>query len=648
MTSNPNPFIRPDQTSSSLSWQLLWTAAVPRLWLFFLCLLTVVLLAVIYLMVTPKVYESIATVQVEQTEQRAYQATDKNQAAEDDLKGDDVVKTIEQDLQNYSLFVKVVSDPKIANDPRFLVGYPKTATPPSVSDLAGWLEGNTKVEARHGTRLIDVTVYHQVPAMAQELAQDLIDSFTEMNGESQNLTEQAALKFLMGQSDEVKANLQKAEDSLEVYKDSLLLKDRVDDQQRVLDALRQRYREKHPQLIQARMLLADLMQTFDAEFQKAIANSGSEAAYWATKSDELASSAPADRIPTELKMVDARSEVLQKEVDTDSALFDHILKQMRDTDVSRDSAATPIRLVEPPPLPDPKKPALPKKLIVLLIAFAGGSLLGVGAIAFTHAIDSSIKSPAEAEALLGLPILGAIPRVSTKKKNLNHELVVASDPSSAAAEGFRSLRAVIDLLGKAAEHRTILFTSAVPSEGKTFVSCNHALALAQAGLTTLLVDTDLRRPSVHTRFQIENKIGFVEVVTRDLDLNEAVHFRVAKNLNILTAGGKCPNPAELLAGSGFKETLTKALMNYDRIVFDCSPVNLVSDSLLIAGFVDTVCLVIRANSTARQGPLYAVSMLRRVNKEPSGFVLNAIPPRQDRQNLGYKGKDAAAYRQSYS
>jgi capsular exopolysaccharide synthesis family protein len=210
------------------------------------------------------------------------------------------------------------------------------------------------------------------------------------------------------------------------------------------------------------------------------------------------------------------------------------------------------------------------------------------------------------------------------------------------------LRTVIDLLGKAAEHRTIVFTSALPGEGKTFVSCNYALVLAQAGLKTLLVDTDLRRPAVHSRFHLENKIGFLEVVTRDLNLTQAVHQNVAQNLDVLSAGGRCPNPAELLAGSGFKDVLTKALASYDRVVFDASPVNLVSDALLIAPYLDTVCLVIRAAGTERQAPLHAVSLLRRGQKEPSGIILNALPPWSDRLYLGYKGGEADAYRKSYS
>ena len=663
MTENPSKYIAAETTPTTISWQYLWTIGAPRLRLFFLCFFGVILIAIAYLIQAPRLYESTATVQVELQEQRAFKSTDKDDGA-DSLKGDDVIMTIEQNLQNYSLFVKVVSDPKIANDPDFLVGYSGTTSPPDVSELAEWLKSNTKVVLRHGTRLIDISVDHQVPAMAQKLAQAILNSFALANSEAQNVSQQTALKFLMVESDQAKAGLQKSEDSLEIYKDSLLLKDRIDDQQRVIDALKQRYRDKHPQLIQARMLLADLMQTFDVEFKKVITNSSSEAAYWASNSNELATASPEDRIATELKLVEARSEVLQKQVDTESAHFDNVLKQMRETDVSQDSASTETTVVEPPPFPH--KPAKPQKLIILLLGMAAGTLVGVGAVALSHAIDSSIRSPIEAETLLGLPVFIAIPRMPSKKKPgigpalvsvvgksskyvgpSDTELVVTEDPGSAAAEAFRSLRAVLDLLGKAAERRTILFTSALPSEGKTFVSCNHALALAQAGLSTLLVDTDLRRPSVHTRFKIENKIGFVEVVTQDLDLNQAVHFRVAKNLSILTAGARCPNPAELLAGSGFKDTLTKALMNYDRVVFDCSPVNLVSDSLLIAGYVDTVCLVVRAAITPRQAPLHAVTLLRRVNKEPSGIILNAVPPWNDQLHLGYKSKDGHAYRQSY-
>jgi capsular exopolysaccharide synthesis family protein len=659
---NPTNFTPPESTESSVNWYYLWMMGIRRKWLFFLGFIPVVAFAIVYLLTAPRIYESTAVVQVEQREQRAFKPLDKEGQPED-LKSEDVLKTIEQNLQNYSLFVNVASDPKVISNPDFLVGYRGQKNPLVISDLVEWLRSNTKVALRHGTRLIDVTVDHQVPAMAQELAQAIIDAFVLQNVQAQNATQQVTLKFLVAQSEEVKENLQKSEDSLQAYRDSLLLKDRIDDQRRVVDALRQRYREKHPQLIQARMLLSDLMRSFDQDFKNVVANSPSETAYWASDKHNVAYVSAGDRISTELKLVEARSEVLQKEVDTESALFDNILKQLRETNVNHDSAATDIRVVEPPPLP--VKPAKPKKGIILFLGLAMGTVLGVGAVALAYALDSSIQTPPEAETLLGLPVLGTLPRLSPKKAPgmsiipssgrtgtdqtalSDNGLVVLADPGGMAAEGFRSLRAVINLLGKTAEHRAILFTSALPEEGKTFVSCNYALALAQAGTRTLLVDTDLRRPALHSRFNLENKAGFLEVVTHDLELTTVVHRNVTNNLDILSAGGRCPNPAEFLAGSGFKDVLTKALANYDSIILDGCPVNLVSDSLLIARYVDTVCLVIRAASTPRQAPLHAVTLLRRAQKEPAGIILNAVPPWHDHIYSGYKGNDGPIYRQNY-
>ena len=659
---NPNRSILPENAALPVNWYYLWMMGIRRKWLFLACFIPVVILTGIYLLMAPRVYESTSVIQVEQREQRAFKPLDKEGQPED-LKSEDVLKTIEQNLQNYSLFVNVVSDPKIATDPDFLVGYSRQKNPPIVSDLAEWLRFNTKVALRHGTRLIDVTIDHQVPAMAQKLTQALIDAFVLQNVQAQNSAQQITLKFLVAQSEAVKENLQKSEDSLQAYRDSLLLKDRIDDQKRVLDALRQRYREKHPQLIQARMLLADLMLSFDQDFKNVVANSPGETAYWTSNKHEIAYGSSDDRIPAELKLVEARSEVLQKEVDTESALFDNILKQLRETNVNHDSAATEIRIVEPPPLP--VKPAKPKKSVILFLGLAMGIILGVGAVALAHAVDSSIQTPEEAEALLGLPVLGTLPKLPSKKVPgipvilsseqsgvqallPDNELVVLSDPGGVAAESFRSLRAVINLLGKASEHRAILFTSALPGEGKTFVSCNYAMALTQAGLKTLLIDTDLRRPALHGRFNLENKVGFFEVVTHNLELDWAVHRNVVSNLDILSAGTRCPNPAEFLTGPGFKDVLTKAMATYDRVILDGCPVNLVSDSLLIAPYVDTVCLVVRATSTPRQAPLHAVTLLRRAQKEPAGIILNAVPPWNDRLYLGYKGSDGGAYRQNYS
>ncbi len=154
-------------------------------------------------------------------------------------------------------------------------------------------------------------------------------------------------------------------------------------------------------------------------------------------------------------------------------------------------------------------------------------------------------------------------------------------------------------------------------------------------------------PAVGARFNLGNEIGLAEVLAGSIDFNKAVRADVVKNLDILCAGGPCANPAELFVGPAFAEFLGRAMSEYDRVVLDTSPVNVVSDCLQIVNCVDSVCLVIRSASTSKQAPRHALTLLRRVHKEPLGIVMNALPPGADRAYLGYKGKSAGTYGSAY-
>ena len=631
-----------------INWQYLWMMATRHYKLFFLVFFPIVGLTVAYLAVTKPIYEATAVVQVEQRVQSSITATPS--ADGDDLTSDDAVKTIEQNMQSFDTFEAVVKNPDIANDPDFRVGYSHGDESSTTTDLADWLRNNTKIALRHGTRLIDVTVYHRVPRMAQKLAQALVDSYVTVGGENQSDQAARTSGLLDGKLTSVKQHLQGTEQSLDTYKDLLDIKARIDTQQTTIDTLKERYREKHPQMIEARSLMAELNQEFDNEFQKTVSNPINKDAV-AFDASTVSKDSLDDRISAEIKYVEARTQVLQKEVDTDSDLYNTLLKEKEDVQVHQGDSATAIKLNDPPTLPT--KPSKPKKTIILLLGVSMATFLGLGAVIGVRAIDSTIDTPMEAEAALGLPVIGTILRAGAKKKatgpptpartaaagsTLSEEMVVATDPGSPTAEGFRSLRAVVNLLGKPSNHRTILFTSALPGEGKTYVSCNYALSLAMTGVRTLLIDTDLRRPAVHERLNIDNRIGLVEILNQDLPLSQVVHSKVSKNFDVLTAGGPCNNPAELLAGDGFRVLLGKALASYDRVVVDTGPVNLVSDCLLVAPEVNLVCFVLRAGSTARQAPKHAIALLRRAEKEPTGIILNAIPPGNDRIYLGYKGR----------
>ena len=370
-----------------INWQYLLMMAQRHYRLFLAVFIPVVGLTVAYLLITKPLYESTAVVQVEQQVHSDIQVNPTTSA--DDLTSDDAVKTIEQNMQSYDLFEAVVKDPDVINDPDFLVGFPGSDATPSPADLADWLRSNTFIELRHGTRLIDVTVYHRVPHMAQKLAEALVETYVSLGGETQSTQNQKAAQLLDTESASVKQKLQGAEQALDTYKDLLDLQTRIVAQQSAIDTLKERYREKHPQMIEARALMAEINQEFDSEFQKTVNNPVNKAV--APLDPALASSSLDDRVTAEIGYVQARAQVLQKEVDTDSDLFNNLLKQREDAMVSQDANATAIKLAEPPQLPD--KPAKPKKIIILLLGISMGTFLGLGAVVGVRAIDSTIDTP---------------------------------------------------------------------------------------------------------------------------------------------------------------------------------------------------------------------------------------------------------------
>ncbi|MCE0483905.1 MAG: polysaccharide biosynthesis tyrosine autokinase [Methylacidiphilales bacterium] len=622
----------------------LYALLMRRLWLITLCYVSAVLLAIGYITIATPLYESTSVLQVEQEQQHVYTSNDnRDNPEQDDLKGQDVLKTMEDDLQLDSLFESVVTDPAIASDPGFLAGIGITDKDTPVPVIARKLKHLTTINLRHGTRLIDVSVDYPTAPMAQKLNQTLINYFIASNGQAQTGTQKTATQFLLGQASQIKDGLQKSEDAVNIYKQALMIRDQITDQQKVIDDLTQRYREKHPKLIQARALMDSLHHSFDNEIQKVMAAAPSEASYWAADAGHMTGTNGSfdDRVEAELKFVEARTSVLQREVDTESALFDNVLTQMREANVSKEAPPILVDIKQPPELPI--LPSKPNKIIVLLLGSLGGIIFGVGMIFLLNSLDSSLKTVEETEQLIGLPVLVALPATkmdkSTRKpkgQTISSRLVTVSDPGGVAAENFRSLRASLNLLGKAEERRTILFTSALAGEGKTFTSCNHAVSLAQVGLKTLLIDADLRLPSVHSYFNLPNdKPGLTEFVSMGLEMRETVHSNLVENLDVMLSGVKNPNPAEFLSGRGFADTIKEALHKYDRIVVDSPPVAVVGDTLLMVSHIQSVCLVVRSGKTPRGAVQRAIYLLDMAEVTPVGIVLNQLSPHWSGSSSAY-------------
>jgi capsular exopolysaccharide synthesis family protein len=209
--------------------------------------------------------------------------------------------------------------------------------------------------------------------------------------------------------------------------------------------------------------------------------------------------------------------------------------------------------------------------------------------------------------------------------SFSRKLPILGDPSGSAAENIRSLRAAIELLGRENDHRIILFCSALSGEVKTFTSCNFAASLAQQGRKTLLIDADLRRPGVHQLFELPEKSpGLTEHISLGTPWEKVVCRNVIENLDVLLPGAKCPNPAELLGGDGLRDVIRYAQAKYNRIIIDTAPINVVSDTLLIAPHVQSTCLVIRSEVTPRGAAERALRLLEMAKVRPVGAVLNGV------------------------
>jgi polysaccharide biosynthesis transport protein len=237
--------------------------------------------------------------------------------------------------------------------------------------------------------------------------------------------------------------------------------------------------------------------------------------------------------------------------------------------------------------------------------------------------DSSIRSIDEVEKISAAPVLTSVPE--SRRKNRDNESVLITDPASYEAEAFRSLRTALSFLGPEDDRKTVLFTSANPAEGKTYCSFNYAVALAQTGLRTLLIDADLRRPDL-SRFVLGDAKapGITSCLTGHATILDCCNPSGIDKLFIMGAGARAVKPAELLASGDFASLLKEAELHFDRIVIDSAPVNAVSDTQLIARYIQSVCLVVRAGKTPRRAIVRAFSLLAQAASNPGGIVFNRI------------------------
>ncbi len=555
------------------------------------------------------------------------------------------------------------------------------------------------VNAVRDTRLVDVSVETEDAELAAVFANELAAAFQEENLEQRMKRSSEALEWLAKRARDLEKQVAEAEMALQDYKareDTIALEDQsnivtaeleqlneavtrakteriaaertyrqlqnflegdvpveqlpaaltvsegfrtvlaqLGEKKAELARLQERYLDKHPKVIEAKAELQGLREHARLEARNLLEQAKADLDLLRAREEGL--QAALEEQEKKAMLLDRKAVeygILERQAETTRKLYSSILQRMEEASVAGTVESNNITLVkEAVPPGRPAKPNKPR----ILVAYTGfGFVVAVAFILFLNMLDDRIRSQEDVENSLKIPFLGYVP-VIAKRSSVRRDRVVADDPTSTTAEAFRNVRAAIGFSEEKDPIKLLVITSASPGEGKSLVASNLAISYAQTGARTLLVDADMRRPSVHHIFAVERSPGFSDALSGTHPLQSTAVESGIENLYVCSAGSPVPNPAELLAGEGLRAFLTEAAESFDRIVFDTPPVSAVSEPLLLAPQVDGVVLVTQFRRLRTPLAKRIVVRLIRAHARIIGAVINRIDVRKGAYNYYYYG-----------
>jgi polysaccharide biosynthesis transport protein len=327
--------------------------------------------------------------------------------------------------------------------------------------------------------------------------------------------------------------------------------------------------------------------------------------------------------------------LLKSEYDQTKKFCDILDDRIRVLNVDPQAGSLNVEIVEGASVSS--EPSSPQKARTMGLALCLGLFSGIGLALLREFRDHRLRSTQEISALLGLPTLGVVPSMVGRKQtpSVCGQKVYLS-PESCEAEAFRTIRTAIFFGARKEKAKTILVTSPAPSEGKSTVASNLAIAMAQAGERVIVVDADFRRPKQQKIFAKDGKAkGITLVLAGQMNLAEAIEPTEVQNLDVLTSGAAVSNPAEMLNSDSFVQKLKTLHDYYDRVVIDSPPVVAVTDAQILAAHCDVTVLVVRAQVSTRRISVQARENLASVDARMLGIVVNDVPRKSDR--YGYYG-----------
>lgn len=331
--------------------------------------------------------------------------------------------------------------------------------------------------------------------------------------------------------------------------------------------------------------------------------------------------------------------------DIANTLSDEFVTMIRELETPEDGATPDARVVVEQRASIPQEPVVPQTARNVALGLGVGLVLGIALALVRDMLDNTVKTRENLEEITGVGVVGAIPLDKERRKQ---PAISFETDNAATAEAFRKLRTNLQFLAIDSPPRVLVVTSSVPSEGKSTTAINLALALAEADHKVLLVDGDMRRPSLHQYLDLLQPVGFSTVLSGRALLGEALQKTRFPGLTVLTSGSIPPNPSELLGSQSARRLLSELRSQYDYVVVDSTPLLAVTDAAIMAAGADGVLVIARHGSTKKDQLSHAVSSLHSVGAPVLGAVFTMMPTRGSSSygyNYSYYGTETPRHAQ---
>jgi len=393
---------------------------------------------------------------------------------------------------------------------------------------------------------------------------------------------------------------------------------------RKVSELESRYGERHPRMIKAKAELADLRESIEREVRK-IAQS--------LRNEMVVARAREDTLRQNLSQLEGKQGVqnqasiklneLEREAQASRLLYENFLNRFKETSEQQNLQQADARVISKADVPI--EASFPKKKLIISVALIGSLFLSVVLVFLLEKLDNTFRSSDQLELYTGYPAIGMIPLVTGTL--LNRKIVgryPVEKPASTIAEAIRTLRTSMLLSDVDNPPKVIGVTSTVPSEGKSTVALWLGQVSAMSGQRVLLVDCDLRRPSVHRSLDLENEKTLVEILAEECSLKEAIQKDVESNMHVIPGKVTQANALDLLSSEHMEKTLTELRKHFDMIVLDCPPVLAVSDAKIVGQLTDKMLYGVRWDSTPRGLVQTGLRAAKEAKLDLAGVVMTQV------------------------